>query len=449
MRAHKNLAQSEKPPVKLPELPPGGVAARISKSLYNLAWYPAFPAALLTSGGRTISTLRQRLGRIDSLPERPGETRIWLHASSVGETEAMRPIALGLLEHDPAAVLIVTTMTKTGIDAALRRIPGAAACRFAPLDHPLTVRAFLAEAAPDVVLIAEAELWPNFFFESHRFGARIAVVNGRMSARSLSRYRLMRPLWSAALNCADLILVQTRTDADRYVALGAPSQRIAVTGNTKFGALDAGTELHPALARLASGGVTLIAGSTAPGEEELVLDAFRELRAQFPGLRLILAPRHLERVGQVMELLAARGLQFVKASVLKDGAQPSTSAAVLLLDTMGDLRLLYRCGTLAFVGGSLVEGRGSQNLGEPAAAGIPVLFGPFHQNQNETAQALLSYRGGEVVRDARELVQAAAALLGDDATRGERGAGARQAYDSLAGGAARTLSQLRALIDSR
>jgi 3-deoxy-D-manno-octulosonic-acid transferase len=448
MTQNMSPAPSGPPPAKAPDPPPGAaapsIAEQIGKSLYNLAWYPAFPLALLISGGRSAQTRCQRLGRVDPLPARGGAPRIWLHASSVGEIEALRPIAAGLLEFQPGATMVVTTMTEAGRDAAARRIPGATACRLAPLDHPLTVRAFLAAIAPDLTLIAEAELWPNFFIESRRRGGRVALVNGRLSARSLGRYRLMRPLWTAALNCADLLLVQSQTDADRYLALGAPPARLVVTGNTKL-VETAEEQANPALARFAAAGPTLIAGSTAPGEEAQVLDAYRELRGQFAALRLVLAPRHLERVGEIMELLGGKGLQYVKASALKAGAP--ASADILLLDTLGDLRSLYRFGTLAFVGGSLLEGRGGQNLGEPAAAGVAVLFGPFHQNQRETAQALLTHGGGAVIANAYDLVRAAAPLLRDERVRREKGAQARQVYDSLAGGAARTLAALRTLLD--
>ncbi len=212
--------------------------------------------------------------------------RIWLHAASVGEIEAVRPIALGLLEQQPDAVLVITTMTATGRDAASRRIPGTTACWLAPLDHPLTVRAFLAAVAPRLVVISEAELWPNYFIESHRAGARVALVNGRLSVRSLSRYRLMGSLWAAALSNVDRLLVQSQPDADRYLALGAPRDRIVVTGNTKFGSLEPANEgeLDPALRRFAAAGFTLIAGSTAPREEEQVLDAYLAFAAAFCGL---------------------------------------------------------------------------------------------------------------------------------------------------------------------
>ena len=445
-RANSSPARSGRSPAKLPDVQPGGAASWI----YNAAWYPAFPLALLLSGGRAPQARRQRLGRVEwSQPDRQ-RMRIWLHAASVGEIEAVRPIALGLLEQRPEAVLVITTMTTTGCEAASRRIPGATACWLAPLDHPLTVRAFLATVAPHLVVISEAELWPNYFIESRRAGAQVALVNGRVSVRSLSRYRLMRSLWAKALRCADRLLVQSQRDADRYLALGAPPDRIVISGNTKFTPLDSGNvaEPDPALQRFAIADATLIAGSTAPREEEQVLDAYLLLRQRFAGLRLVLAPRHLERVGEIEEMLGRKGLSYMKATQLKAGVEPA-EARVLLLDTLGDLRLLYGYGRLAFVGGSLFEGRGGQNLGEPAAAGIAVLFGPFYSNQLQTAQALLARGGGRVVRNAHELACAAADLLSDERRCREQGAQARAVYESLAGGAARTLEELRVLIDSR
>jgi len=261
----------------------------------------------------------------------------------------------------------------------------------------------------------------------------------------------MRSLWAAALSNVDRLLVQSQSDADRYLALGAARDRIVVTGNTKFGSLEPASEaeLDLALRRFAATGSTLIAGSTAPGEEEQVLDAYLVLRRRFVDLRLVLAPRHLERLGEIEDLLHRKGLSYVKATTLKAGAPEPGGVTILLLDTLGDLRLLYRYGTLAFVGGSLFEGRGGQNLGEPAATGIAVLFGPFHSNQLQTAQALLAEGGGSVVRNAHEIACAATDLLADEHRLREKGAKARAVYQRLAGGAARSLEELRALVNSR
>src|SRR5262245_13190724 len=234
--------------------------------LYNVLWYPALPIALMAAGARGKQDRRERMGRLD-LPQNGAGTRIWIHAASVGEIEAVRPVAAGLLRTFEGAKIVITTMTATGRDAARRRIAGAAACVLAPLDCPALVRRFVRRLRPDLVIIGETELWPNFFVEAHRAGARVAVINGRISERSLGRYRRARKLFAHALTAADLILVQTSEDGARYLALGARADRIIVTGNTKFDFPSEIREarLRPLLENFAAGRMILVAGSTARG----------------------------------------------------------------------------------------------------------------------------------------------------------------------------------------
>jgi 3-deoxy-D-manno-octulosonic-acid transferase len=334
-------------------------------------------------------------------------------------------------------------MTAAGRDAARRSLPDAQAHLLAPLDCRRALGPFLDALRPTLVLIAETELWPNYFIESRRAGARVAIVNGRISERAFGRYRYVRPLLREALGSADLILAQTEDDARRFLALGVAEKRVIVTGNTKFDLESvSAAPLRPELQAFARGCPMLVAGSTAPGEEQIVIDAWRELRTRFDQLALALAPRHLERVAEVEALLRAARLEYSKASA------PGASAAsrVLLLDTMGELRAMYGRGAAAFVGGSLLPGRGGQSLAEPAAAGVPVLFGPFHENQRAIASALLEARAGAVVRDAAELAQALAALLGDEPERLAAGRRARAVVERMAGGVAATLMHLRPLI---
>lgn len=415
--------------------------------LYNALWYPALPVALALSGAAGDPAARRaRMGLAWDADgaAAAAEPRIWAHAASVGEVEGLRAVVTALVRERPGATLVVTTMTAAGRDAARRSIPGAQAHLLAPLDCRRALGPFLDALRPTLVLIAETELWPNYFIESNRAGARIAIVNGRISERALGRYRYVRPLLREALACADLILAQTDDDARRFLALGAATSRVIVTGNTKFD-LERfnAAPLRPELQAFAPGCPMLIAGSTAPGEEQIVIDAWRELRTRFDRLALVIAPRHLERVAEVEGLLRAARLEYSKASA------PDASAAgpsrVLLLDTMGELRAMYGRGAAAFVGGSLLPGRGGQSLAEPAAAGVPVLFGPFHENQRAIASALLEARAGAVVRDAAELARALAALLGDEPERLATGGRARAVVERMAGGVAATLMHLRAL----
>jgi 3-deoxy-D-manno-octulosonic-acid transferase len=411
--------------------------------IYNALWYPALPFALATTGARDRQDRRERMGAIE-LPPNGAGPRIWIHASSVGEVEAMRPVASGLHRELDGARIVVTTMTTTGRDAARRRIPSATACALAPLDCPATVRRFLRGVRPSLVLIGETELWPNYFIEARRAGARVAIVNGRISERSLRRYKRAKSLFGHALKSAHLILAQSDEDARRFTTLGASSDKITVTGNTKFDVSFAGEEvaLRDALVRFAHGRPLLVAGSTARGEEAIVIAAFQILRKRFGTLALVLAPRHPARTPEVEEALRAAGVSYLRASALETGRSPAEDASVMLLDTMGELRGMYRRASVAFVGGSMIAGRGGQNVGEPAAVSAPVMFGPFHENQRAMATALVESGGGAIVRDAAELAEQCARWLGDESARAHAGTRAKAAAESAGGAARATVEHL-------
>ncbi len=423
-------------------------------TLYNVLWYPALPFALIASGGSRAVNRRERLGTA-VLDDAQGAPRIWIHAASVGEVEAMRPVALGLMRDYPNAMVVVTTMTAAGRAAARRRIPGAAAHRLAPLDCTSCVRSFLAAVRPQFVLIAETELWPNYLIESARIGATVAIVNGRVSARSMRRYRYIRPLIAEALVHTNLVLTQTPADARRFRALGAAPANIIVTGNTKFDLGDEMPPLRSALDRFCTNRPVLVAGSTAPGEERMVLTAYRNLTERFPTLALVLAPRHLSRADQIAEEIRSAGFIYERASLMPEddatglatiALPPDADAPVLLLDTMGELRGLYTRATIAFVGGSMLPPRGGQNLTEPAAASVPVIFGPHYENQQHAGDVILEAGGGRVVADAAQIESTCSEWLADHEARRAAGANALRAVERLAGGAAATLNHLSAFI---
>lgn len=416
--------------------------------IYNALWYPALPVALWASGARGVAERRERLGHPAEAARMgaDGARRVWVHAASVGEIEAVRPVVAALAARLPDTRLLVTTMTRMGLEAARRRLAAAHAFALAPLDSARAVGAFLDAVRPVLVLIAETELWPNYFLMSRRAGGRVAIVNGRLSERSLGRYRLARGLFRRTLEAADLILAQTEEDARRFIALGAPPARVSVTGNTKFDFASAGAQagLRPELADFARGRALLVAGSTAPGEDQIILTAYRALLNRFPDLALVLAPRHPERSLEIERVLERAGLGFARASAL--GPSYSRSAErVLLLDTIGELRALYRQATVAFIGGSLVEGRGGQSPVEAALAGVPVLVGPFHENQRAVVSSLVSAQGAVVVADAAEIERACVKWLSDDRAREAAGTAARRMIEGLAGATERALMRLVAL----
>ena len=369
-------------------------------ALYQALWYPALPFALIASAGSDRQAWCERLGR-GAITDSPGAgPRLWIHAASVGEIEAVRPVAVALAREFPAISLVVTAMTAAGREAARRRVPNLLLAQLAPLDWRLAVRSFLHRSRPELLLIAETELWPNYFIEAARAGVKVAVINGRVSARSARRYSKIRGLIGPALACADLILAQTTDDAERYRELGAAPAKVIITGNTKFDLGESPPPLRAELANFAADAPSFIAGSTAPGEERVVIAAYQQLLLRWPKLALILAPRHRDRTGEIAALLKAAHLPFVQASQLTGAEMPSQASPhplVLLLDTMGELRALYQRATIAFIGGSLEPGRGGQNPAEAAACRVPVMFGPYHENQRESAQALLEAGGGRMV----------------------------------------------------
>ena len=416
-------------------------------ALYNVLWYPALPFALIATRPASMRDFRERMGR-GEFPDSAGAPRIWVHSASVGEIEAIRPVANGLLQRHPGAVMTITTMTATGRDAAMRRIPGALAWTLAPLDNQRAVRSFLDRVRPGLVLITETEIWPNYFIESARAGATVAVVNGRISERSLRRYMRAHGLFETALRHARLILAQSDEDGRRYSKFDGVTN-VVVTGNTKI----EGTQTDPAakepirggLLEFAPGRKILVAGSTAPGEDAVIADAFLALRKDFPQLALTIAPRHLERTAEVESALRAASLAYVKASEL-NAQKAAREADVLILDTMGELRSFYRRGAISFVGGSLTPGRGGQNPAEPALAEVPVLIGPHHENQRELVASLVRCGGARIVKDGQDIVREASRWLADDAGRQQAGRNARAGVSASAGGAELALKHLEALI---
>ncbi len=410
--------------------------------LYSTLWYPALPFALFASRATEWRSARERIG-VGAPTLADSEFRIWIHLSSVGEAEAIQSVARRFLRGVPHAAAVVTAMTPAGRDVARRRITVARACLLAPFDCPSCVRAFLRRVRPHLVIVTETELWPNYFLESRRIGAKIAIVNGRMSERSASRYGRLRGLFGPALKAADLVMAQSDDDAARFASLGVAPERLVVTGNTKFDP-DAGFEapIRRELMGFAGERPIFIAGSTAQGEEEVVLRAFAKLRAEFPDLALIVAPRHLARVPEVEGAITRAGFTYVKAS-----SRENEQADVMILDTMGELRAIYRRARVAFVGGSLTSSRGGQNPAEPAAVRVPVMFGPYYENQRATAEALLAVGGAKVVTNADEMARVASNWLGNDEARAAAGRNARECIERRSGGVSTSLMRLRALIN--
>lgn len=417
---------------------------------YVLALGLAAPFLLLSRGRRYGPTLAPRLGRQSSPP---GSHAVWLHAVSVGEVGVAATLATSLATLlPPAGRILLTTITPTGQEQA-RTVASRPSLRdrldvaYLPFDLDGPVRRFLDAFAPAALVLVEGDLWPLLLRRARDREVPVVVVNGRISDRSYRRLRRLRGLLAPLLRPVAHWGMQTGADRDRLLALGVPSARVTVTGNLKFEMAEpsAAPELEELVRRLAAGRPTLVAGSTAAGEDELVLDAFERLGAG--KALLVLAPRHPERFGSVTGLVGARGLRCRRRSDALADASATLQPDVLVLDSLGELGALYRLATTAFVGGTLVP-RGGHNPLEPARFGVPVAVGPSMENFREIADSFDRDGAWRRVRDADELAAAWAGWLDDPAAASALGARGRALFLSNRGALDRTLELLRPLLGS-
>jgi 3-deoxy-D-manno-octulosonic-acid transferase len=403
---------------------------------YLGAMVPLFPALVcrVAVDARFRQSLPQRLG---FLPPRP-PGGLWVHAASVGEVNAVRPLAAELRRRLPSLPIAVTTLTAAGRDNALNAFPNDVVS-YAPFDVSTCVRAAFARWSPSALVIVEQELWPNLILES---AVPVLLVNGRMTARSFGRYRRLARMFRRVVRRFDLLLVQTEAYRRRYVDLGADPSRVVVTGNLKFDAVSTGDledqrALHRALLNLAPDTRVLVGASTHHPEEAALADAFLALAPRIPDLRLVLAPRHLERVPDVMAMLEAKRLQALRLSE----RVPRAVAPVTVIDAMGKLVPAMSVATVVFVGGTLFP-RGGQNIIEPAALGKPIIVGPSLHNYRDVADSLDEVGAIRIVRGAADLVPALERMLSSPEQLVEMALRAREAVASGRGAAARVAAAI-------
>ena len=424
-------------------------------ALAALVMFPYFLVQGLRHG-KYLGSLRARLGWVPETARTPGDA-LWLHAVSVGEVLACQSLLAGLRRRFPQRPLLVSTTTETGFRTAQqRRETGALeadAIFYCPFDFRFSVRRVVRRVRPALLLVAETEFWPNLFREACRGGARVVVVNARISDHSFPGYRLFRLFVENVLNQATLLLAQSEVDAERLRRLGADHSRVRVAGNLKFDREAAAPLPHwldRQLSRWTASGA-LVAGSTAAGEEEIVLAAFQRLREQRPALRLLLAPRRPERFEEVAELIAARGFRLARRSRLTSApaAEPALEidpeAAVLLLDSVGELGAVYRYATVSFVGGSLVP-HGGQNILEAAQFARPVVVGPYMQNFRDITHAFRAAGALRQVASGAELFAALAQLFDDPIAAAAMGQAGRQLLEANRGATERVLEAVAALL---
>jgi len=388
------------------------------------------------------------LGRV---PTRVGNRPcVWFHAVSVGEVNLLGPLVHEIRRGRPHWECVVSTTTMTGYAVARKKYP-ALTVFYCPLDFSWAVRAAVRRVRPGLLVLAELELWPNLVRAAGEVGARVAIVNGRLSERSHRGYRRLRPLVAPVLRRVSLLAVQNDEYAKRFLALGARPETVRVTGSIKYDG--AQTDRHNQatarlrdLAGIRGDDVVFLAGSTQEGEEAAALAAYQSLRGEFPKLRLIIVPRHPERFAAVAQLLDRSGAAWRRRSGLETEG-PNEDARILLVDTVGELGAWWGTAAIAFVGGSLGS-RGGQNMIEPAAYGAAVSFGPNTRNFRDVVAALLAHEAAVVVRDGRELTAFVRRCLADPNAARSIGRAARQFVAGQLGATARTLDLLAPLVEA-
>lgn len=424
------------------------VIRRLYTAALGVGLVVAAPAYLAKAARRgTGVALRERLGRLpDSvIAALRGRRAVWVHAVSVGEVTAAAPLLRAIKARHPTLCVFVTTVTATGRQTVIERVPQADATAYFPLDFPRVAERVLRLVEPRAFLCVETELWPNFLFALARRGVPAFLVNARLTERSARRYAWARRLFQPALAGVVGFGAQTAADAERLAAIGADPGRIVITGNLKF---DQGTEDAdmPSAARRAGLGLgpeerLWVAGSTHPGEETHLVRAYLRLRQRDPRLVLLLAPRHLDRLDKVEAMVREEGAEPVRRTAPRGGRCSASGATprVILLDTLGELASLYAEAEVAFVGGTLAP-VGGHNLLEPAARGKPVVFGPHTHKCEEIARTLLAVGAGIRVDSTEGLVDQVGRLLADGALRARMGRQGLEMVERNRGAVDRTLA---------
>jgi 3-deoxy-D-manno-octulosonic-acid transferase len=398
-----------------------------------------------------VGSLRQRLGYLPIAFNVDGEPSIWIHAVSVGETLTAKALIADLRAQYPRLRLFLSTTTIAGQQVARKNLQQLDGVFYFPFDWGFTVRRTLDIVRPRLFVMMETEIWPNLLRECRQRGIKTVVINGRISARSFPRYRLVRPLFQRVLADIDRFCMQGDESARRIIDLGADPARVTVTGSLKFDSLPASVpvshgrprELVLRFFRVPATRVVLVAGSTMKPEDAAVLRAFARIRSISPGALLVVAPRQRERFDEVERLAREEGFSVARRSNLAIDTEPRTD--VVVLDTFGELAQVYQIATVVFVGGSLAD-YGGHNILEPAIFGKPIVFGPHMHNFREIAETFLSNHAAVQVQTDRELEEVLRNLVADPVRRAALGAAARALVEANRGAKDKTMAVVSDLL---
>ncbi len=392
----------------------------------------------------------QRFGKI--IRKNPERKCIWLHAVSVGEVNAARTIIEELENKFTNFEIVISTTTDTGFARANALFGTKHTVIYFPLDFSIIMQRTFEKIQPAVCLLMELEIWPNFVRIAKQSNIPVVVVNGRISDKSFSRYKKIKPIAKTIFQKLTLILSQTEQYAKRFIEIGCPAEKVFVTGSLKYDTaqitnkVDGSDELASQL-KIENERLWL-AGATGPGEEGIILDIFKDLIKQqrFADLRLVIVPRKPERFDEVAELIRQKGFDFIRYSSVKNTNTPHwEKPSVILGDTMGDLRKFYSLATVIFVGRSLVP-MGGSDMAEAAALGKPTMFGPFAFNFKHTVDALLKDNGAIMAKDKQDLFQAIQKCLTDTDFANQIAQNGREVIRKNQGATKKTIDQITKLL---
>lgn len=417
--------------------------------LYNILLFMAALVGIPYYFSKMVFTGKYRKSLIPKLGGRQAHIlaglkdtpRVWVHAVSVGEVTAAKPIVASLKQLRPDVEIIFSTSTETGQEMAQRLVEDVSAFIYFPLDIPYVVRKMIRLAGPDVFVMIETELWPNFLTTCHDYNISALMVNGRISPRSYGKYRLTKFFWKHALSTLSAAGMISRIDAERMQYIGMDAGKIQVLGNAKYDALAAmaSPQLHQEILNLFNVREDerfFVAGSTHQGEEEIVINVYQELIQKYPDFNLVIVPRHIERTQEVVDLLRKYNFaDFITVTEIKNGKERQRER-IIVVDVIGLLFKVYSLATVVYCGGSLVP-KGGQNILEAAAWGKVIFYGPSMEDFTEEKALLENVGAGVTICNALELLQKIINSLENPAELQQRGAKGKEVVAANRGAAAR------------
>lgn len=419
--------------------------------IYNIlfALFSCFYLPYLFIRGKWHSQFKTRFGCFPSSwsKELDGEKCIWIHAVSVGEVLVVVDLIKKIKNSFPQYKIVCSTVTKTGNKVAREQLNDSCLVIYAPLDFSWIVRKFVSRIKPKIYISTETEIWPNLYAALYKKKVPIFQINGRISDKSFKGYRRIRILTKRVLACVELFYMQSPLDADRIKSLGAQADKVHVVGNLKFDTVLDSFDVTKADLGFHAAEDIVIAGSTHPGEERILIDTYKKLSTEFSNVRLVIAPRHIERTDEVSKLVEDKGYHAIRFSQIEQGEE-NIRGSVVVVDTIGHLRVLYSLAKIVFIGKSLTVG-GGQNMIESAYFGKPTIVGPLTQNFKDVVDIFKKSDALIEVQNEEQLFNEMLSLLKNPERAKKIGEAAKEVVREYQGATAKTLEAVAELLKQK